>query len=196
MKKFSRLILFTLAISGMMLQSGCYGSFALTNKLYDWNGTLGDKFVKSLVFWGLCIIPVYEVAALVDVVIFNLIEFWSGSNPVSMKEGEHEEQLVQYHGKTFKMEASKNRFSITEMRGNKSLKKVNLVFTPENYTWNLEKDQQLIAISRFEKDAEGEVFLRIFTKDGASVLRSFERHANWTAFAGSIGGQVELTAQR
>lgn len=63
--------------------TGCYGKFALTKKVYDWNGGLGNKFLKSIVFWALVIIPVYEVAGLADVVIFNLLEFWTGSNPIA-----------------------------------------------------------------------------------------------------------------
>ena len=36
--------------------TGCYGSFALTSKLHDWNGQVSQKkFVNELVFLGLCI---------------------------------------------------------------------------------------------------------------------------------------------
>lgn len=63
--------------------SGCFGKFALTRKVYGWNDTLGNKFVKTLVFWGLIIIPVYELAGAADYFIFNLLEFWTGSNPMA-----------------------------------------------------------------------------------------------------------------
>ena len=63
--------------------SGCYGKFAVTKKIYDWNGTIQNKFLKTLVFWGLLIIPVYEVVMLGDGIIFNVIEFWGGNNPIS-----------------------------------------------------------------------------------------------------------------
>jgi hypothetical protein len=62
--------------------TGCYGDFALTRKLHQWNGSLGDKWVNTLVFWALVIVPVYEVAALGDAIIFNVIEFWGGRNPI------------------------------------------------------------------------------------------------------------------
>jgi hypothetical protein len=77
----------SLALAGLLTSTavgtaGCYGSFAVTKKLYDWNGGLGNKFVKTLVFWGLIIIPAYELVTFGDFIIFNLIEFWTGSNPI------------------------------------------------------------------------------------------------------------------
>ncbi len=63
--------------------AGCYGSFSLTKRLYRWNGGLGSKFAESAVMWALIIIPVYELSLLGDFVLFNLIEFWSGKNPVA-----------------------------------------------------------------------------------------------------------------
>ncbi len=74
--------------------TGCYGKFALTRKVYDWNGGLGNKFLKSIVFWALVIIPVYEIAGLADVVIFNLLEFWTGSNPIASTDAITTRQLA------------------------------------------------------------------------------------------------------
>ncbi len=65
------------------LATGCYGKFALTKKLHGWNGTLGNKFVNTFVFWLFLIIPVYGVCTFVDGVILNLIEFWTGQNPMA-----------------------------------------------------------------------------------------------------------------
>ena len=61
--------------------TGCYGKFALLHKLHAWNGSFGNRFVSTLLFWVLIILPVYEICSLVDAFIFNLIEFWTGSNP-------------------------------------------------------------------------------------------------------------------
>ncbi|MCX6132966.1 MAG: DUF3332 family protein [Ignavibacteriales bacterium] len=62
---------------------GCYGSFPLINKVYKFNGGLGNKFVNELGFLVMNIVPVYGVAAFIDAVLLNTIEFWSGRNPVS-----------------------------------------------------------------------------------------------------------------
>lgn len=74
-----------LALGGMTFTS-CYGSFGLTHKLHRWNGGIGGKFVRWLVFLGLIIIPVYEIALIVDALILNSIEFWTGDSKVARVE--------------------------------------------------------------------------------------------------------------
>jgi hypothetical protein len=58
----------------------CYGHFPLTKAVYRLNADVTyNKIVRSLLFWGLVIVPVYEVSMLGDAVVFNLIEFWTGN---------------------------------------------------------------------------------------------------------------------
>ena len=71
---------------------GCYGKFALTRKVYALNGEVRDKFLRSGLTWVFLIVPVYGVAGLVDFVVLNTVEFWSGKNPVA--EGEKNFQYV------------------------------------------------------------------------------------------------------
>jgi hypothetical protein len=68
--------------------SGCYGKFALTRKVYGVNSEVKDKYLRNLVTWAFIIVPVYGVSALVDFILFNTIEFWSGNNPVAAGEKE------------------------------------------------------------------------------------------------------------
>jgi hypothetical protein len=76
---------------------GCYGKFALTQKVHKFNGSFGNKFVNELMFLVMYIIPVYGIAALVDAVIVNSIEFWSGKNPVTAKVVEEGDKKVAMH---------------------------------------------------------------------------------------------------
>lgn len=71
-----------LGLAAALSTSGCYGKFSLTRKLYSWNGSFGDKFLSTVLMWVLMIVPVYAVASFVDLFIFNLIEFWTGANPM------------------------------------------------------------------------------------------------------------------
>jgi hypothetical protein len=114
--------LFSLAMGSLLVtQTGCFGEFALVRKVYDWNDNLSDsKFVKTLVFYVLNIIPVYGIASFIDVVILNLIEFWSGSNPLSMNEGDYEMQMATINGDDFKIEATKDTFTTTQLTGEKA----------------------------------------------------------------------------
>jgi hypothetical protein len=63
--------------------AGCFGTFRLTRAVYGFNNDINNKIARTLVMWGMVIIPVYEVAALVDALIFNVIEFWSDRSVAS-----------------------------------------------------------------------------------------------------------------
>ena len=89
-----------------------FGSFALTSKLHNWNGSVSDsKFVNELVFLGLCILPAYELCCLGDALIFNSIEFWGGNNPVAMKAGDIEKDQVMFAGKSYTVTKTMNKTS-------------------------------------------------------------------------------------
>lgn len=98
MKKHYLSVAIVLALTGSMLTTSCIGNFALTHKVLDWNNKIGNKFLNELVFIAFWIIPVYEVSALADVVVFNSIEFWSGSSPLAsgsrIVDGENGRYLV------------------------------------------------------------------------------------------------------
>lgn len=82
-KLFKKIVVLTLVATMALMSAGCYGSFSLTKKVYNWNGTMEGKWMKEIVFLGLNIIPVYGIAGAVDVYILNLIEFWTGNNPMA-----------------------------------------------------------------------------------------------------------------
>lgn len=69
--------------------TGCYGSFGLTRQLYRINGDLGNKWIKS----GFVLVLgwTYGITGLADAVVFNLIEFWTGKNPIASKDGRFEQ---------------------------------------------------------------------------------------------------------
>lgn len=83
-KAFFRVVAGTLAaltLSVSMVQ--CFGGFPLTKTIYKFNksvgdGSLGGRFIQELVMILLVIIPVYGIGMLVDLIVFNLIEFWTG----------------------------------------------------------------------------------------------------------------------
>jgi hypothetical protein len=76
-----------LAVAVMsMVTTGCFGTFQLTQDVYTWNKKIGDgnKWSRELVFLLVGpIIPVYGVAAFLDAVFVNSVEFWTGKNPVT-----------------------------------------------------------------------------------------------------------------
>ncbi len=172
MKKLKNLFLIILLSSTLLVQGGCYGSFKLTNNLYEWNGGVGDKWVRSLVFFALCVVPVYEFAAAIDAVILNTIEFWTGENPISMKPGEIQDQVVVNKGETYRITATKDRFTILPLTGKNKGKETRLVFTEKNMSWNIERGGKLQVISRLERSGDQFAKVRIFDASGKSVLIS------------------------
>lgn len=84
MKRTSTRWIISLILAVMIsIIGGCYGSFTLVKKVHKWNGTFGNKYVNELGFLVLNIVPVYGVAAFVDAIVLNSIEFWTGKNPSS-----------------------------------------------------------------------------------------------------------------
>lgn len=65
---------------GALSNAACFGSFPLTKKVYTFNKNVSpDKWVRELVFLAIGpLVPVYGVAGLIDVLILNSIEFWTG----------------------------------------------------------------------------------------------------------------------
>ncbi len=64
--------------------TACFGGFNLTRKVYGFNKTISsDKWIRWLAFLVLVIVPIYEIATLVDALLANSIEFWSGRNPIA-----------------------------------------------------------------------------------------------------------------
>ncbi len=76
------LVLAALAATALPNQ-GCIGSFTLTRMVLDWNRSLGSIVVQEVVFLLLVVFQVYEVVVLFDAIILNVVEFATGTNPVS-----------------------------------------------------------------------------------------------------------------
>ena len=161
---------FALALGSLAIaQTGCFGEFALTRKAYNWHdGVSSNKFVKSLLLW----IPmafVYGVTGMLDAVIFNLIEFWSGSNPISMNEGEHEMQLATINGVDYRIEATKDTFTTTQLSGEKAGEVRVMKFDRASMTWKYSDsrvcDQPVMTFLDEEAGA-----VRVYTSYGTQDL--------------------------
>ena len=153
-------------LSLSLLFSSCLGSFGAFNNLKDWNQNVSNsKFVNNLIFWGLNIIPVYGIFFVGDALIFNVIEFWSGSNPIAMEEGDSEMQIVERDGNTIRMVATKNRLEIKVLQGPNKGEKLDLLYKPHEKSWNTIKPSgEIIKLSSF-KDG----FYMVYTPDGERV---------------------------
>lgn len=176
MRKNKSLLMCAVLASSILFTS-CIGSFQLWNNLKDWNQGVGNKFVNELVFIALHIVPVYEIAYLADIVVFNSIEFWSGSNPVASNEtkeikGENGDYLVT---------SNENGYTITNKEDNLSM---NLVYNKESKTWNAVTESENIELVKMNDN--GTVSINMQNGTSMTVMPDMQGVAAARAAIGSI----------
>ena len=75
-----------LASALVVLSTGCLGNFALGRKVKEFNlEVVENRYGREGIFLGLQIIWVYRICAVLDLFVFNSIEFWTGTNPIDGK---------------------------------------------------------------------------------------------------------------
>lgn len=146
-----------------LVQSSCFGEFALTRKVYEINSGIGGddmegKILRTLFMYAAFIIPVYEACAFIDVVVFNLLEFWTGSNPLALQEGETEQQRVRLEGKEYILTASRNKIRFEEISNGTAVELATMEFREEDRSWNLlaeGKSTKLVSFLGMDKNKAG-----------------------------------------
>lgn len=133
MKKVKVFSFVLLIAAFSVLLSGCFGTFALTRKVYNWNDSFESKFAKEAIFLGLNIIPVYGVASFIDGILFNSIEFWTGDNPVALKSGENN---IRFNGKNVKLVINEDHAVIYH----KDKVEATLDFNKTDQTWYITRN--------------------------------------------------------
>ncbi|WP_010181473.1 DUF3332 domain-containing protein [Aquimarina agarilytica] len=126
-----------ITLASTTLFTSCIGSFSAFNGLRDWNESVTDnQFGNEVIFLALWIIPVYQLATLGDLIVFNAIEFWGGDNPIAMKEGDSETRIVKSKGNTYQITATKNRFHVAIIEGKRKGETSDLIYAPEDKSWS------------------------------------------------------------
>ena len=163
-----RFITTCLAAVILSTSTGCFGEFALVRKVYDWNEDVVDsRFVQTLIFYGMNIIPVYGVAAGIDFYILNLIEFWTGNNPVSMEDGEMDRQIIPLEGEDYIVEATKNQFKIYK----EGMEPVYLRFEESDRSWSYVENGESQKLISYNATAEGG-FYNVYQDDAVVSLKA------------------------
>ena len=134
MRKYYLSLVVVLCLGASLTLQSCLGSFALTNKVLNWNRQVGDKFVNELVFVAFWILPVYELTGLADLLVINSIEFWSGENPVVA-----ETKIIDAKDAKYKVESDATGYTVTNLT-DKSQFRFN--FDASDRSWSIEKDGQ------------------------------------------------------
>ena len=156
MRKKHLILATVVALSASMMMQSCIGSFALFNKVKNWNDHVGDKFVNEIVFVAMWVLPVYELCFVADLFILNSIEFWSGENPALTSE------VKVVDGKDAKYLVARNEggYTITNMT-TKQVTRFN--FNAEDNSWSLENNGQEVKLFTFVDDTH----VNMLTRDGS-----------------------------
>ncbi|GHT40294.1 membrane protein [Bacteroidia bacterium] len=169
-------------LSSSVLFSSCIGSFTLSRKVLAWNQSVGDQWINELIFVALAVVQVYTISVLIDGVVLNSIEFWTGENPASadvqVKQVETKNGLVTIttdaNGHKIQKEGSDE---IVEFRFNKA----------EN-SWSLEALGETTPLVQFTGENQAKVYLAdgstmTVTTDQAGVLALRQALGNAAFFA-------------
>jgi hypothetical protein len=83
LKRFMLPVAVTMTAS-ILLSTGCMGHMGVTQKVKKGNLSVTEhRWGREGVFVGFQVFWVYRISALLDLVVFNSIEFWSGENPIT-----------------------------------------------------------------------------------------------------------------
>lgn len=151
MKKFAKLSVMMVAFSIMF--SSCIGSFQLTSKLKNFNDGIGSKWVNELVFVAFCIVPVYELSALADVLVLNSIEFWSGKK--ALADAGETKIIKNSKGQDIEVKTLENGYAL-----NDGTNTMNLVFDEKEQIWSAEYEDQVMNLIRLVDENNAQLFLK------------------------------------
>ena len=139
MKKIAKLFLALGMLSTVMLTTGCFGKFSLTKEVYSFHNSIAGNDTKGKLIKSLLLIVggevVYGFSIFVDVVALNLIEFWTGSNPLAMAEGQKETQVVMRDGIKYEITATRNNFEVKQLTGENKGKVQSVTFNEKELAW-------------------------------------------------------------
>ena len=157
MRKKHLILVTVVALMTSMTMQSCIGSFALFNKVKNWNEHVGDKFVNELVFVDMWILPVYELSFAADLFILNTIEFWSGENPAL---AQAETKVIDGKDAQYLVARNESGYTITNMT-TKQVTRFN--FDATDNSWSVENNGQDVKLFSFVDDTH----VNMLNRDGS-----------------------------
>lgn len=166
----------TLLLAGTLLCTSCIGSFNLFNKYEKWQCNMtSNKFANGIV--GLILQPICApICLLVDALVLNTIEFWSGENPMTAS---NTQKVIGSDGRYYVITTQKNGYQVEGPDGRLTL------FTHDKRTdsWSITSDGTTRQLIQYNKDGSIQATL----SDGQTIVVSNDeaglqavRQAIWT----------------
>ena len=155
MRKKQLIVATVVALSASMMMQSCIGSFALFNKVKNWNEQVGDKFVNEIVFVAMWILPVYELCFAADLFILNSIEFWSGENPALAQA-----KVIDGKDAQYLVASNEAGYTITNLT---TKQETRFNFDAKEHSWSIENNGEEVKLFTFVDDTHVDVL----TRDGS-----------------------------
>ena len=148
MKKLNLKVVVIL-LAGSCFFSSCIGSFSLFNKYAKWQREMtNNKFVNAIV--GFFLMPIVgSITMVVDWLVLNTIEFWSGDNPVASNIGKTQNVKGQ-DGRIYAVKTLKDGYKVTAPDGVVTL----FTYNKAENSWSMTQNGQTREIFRFTEDGK------------------------------------------
>mgnify|MGYP002627221999 CR=1 FL=1 len=138
-----------LLVCSCLLSSCMVGSWSLFNKYAEWQTNMTDnKYVNAVV--GLVLGAVcYPVCSLVDALVINTMEFWSGSNPLASNIGKTQ-NVVGQDGRIYAVKTLKNGYEVKSPTGELTL----FTYNKKDNSWSMSQNGITKEVFRFNEDGK------------------------------------------
>lgn len=133
-------------MAGCLVMNSCIGSFSLFNKYAEWVRTAtNSKFLNAIL--GFVLSPVYGICLVVDSLVLNTIEFWSGENPLASNVGKTQ-QVMGSDGRYYAVKTLIDGYEITLPDG----QMLKFIHDKQNDAWMQVQNGETKELFRFNAD--------------------------------------------
>ncbi len=177
--KFQKKIILSLLILSIFLTGNCFGKFSMVRKIYEINSdiTFGQQgkmggVIKSIFMIIFLILPVYAISAFADVILFNIIEFWTDKNPLGNNEN-FKKEIISSNGISIAKNISGNRMDLI-VKNNGKIESI-ILFKDKPGKFYSDKNQKLEEI-KLESTEFGSVSIYSMSTSGESKNQIVPSH--------------------
>ena len=166
-------------MAASLIFSSCIGSFSLFNSYAKWQRTMtNNKFVNAIV--GFVLMPICgSISILVDSLVLNTIEFWSGENPMSANVGKTR-QVTGSDGSLYAITTLKNGYEIKAENGEVA----HFYYDKKTNTWSFEQNGEQQDVFRFNEDGT----MTVMMQDGQQLRVTHDEAGLYEVRTAAFGG--------
>ena len=127
--------------------TGCMGHNGLTGKVVKFNlSVVENRYGREGIF--ICLIPGYIISTVCDLLVFNSVEFWSGTNPLNGKSALVDTKVIDVPGDVVEKMCFKEIVAAQFERLNANQAKLYVAFeNGDKVTFDVNRDNSIYTVS-------------------------------------------------